>query len=350
MTAAAFRICLGFAFISLFTLAVRAGDVETDWKEVTALDAGPQEHPTTTEGARTMVLNHLLRQEKALRVFLAAHPEDGHAFEAWLRLSRVFQFRGEMEGSDKMRAEGRRILAELEKTATPAQRTELDFSKITQRMRTMQQATQANREELLNLARKFQADHPDDRRVPSLLAEVATLFDAQPKTKEALLVAAQSLATDPDLRSRIADDLKRVRLLGEVISLHFTSAQGNAINGEDFHGKPLILLFFAGFSTPSIKAIGEVQRDLAELPKGAVGVIGVSLDKTMGDLAGVIKATGLAWPVEFDGAGWESPTVRSLGVNALPTVWLIDQKGRLRSLNGLENLVAKVKQLLAERP
>jgi peroxiredoxin len=249
-----------------------------------------------------------------------------------------------------MRTDGRRILAELEKNATPAQRTELDFSKITQRMRAFREGSQANREELLGLVRKFQSDHPDDRRLASLLAEVATLFDAQPKTKEALLEAAQSLAADPDLKSRIADDLKRVRLLGEIIPLHFTSVQGKEVNLEDFHGKPLILLFFAGFSPPSTKAIDEVQRDLLELPKGGVEVVGVSLDKTPGDLAGVVKAHGLTWPLEFDGGGWESPLARSLGINALPTVWLIDRQGRLRSLNGLENLVAKVRQMLAERP
>jgi peroxiredoxin len=349
MTAIGFRICVGFAVLSFLTLDGRAGDAETDWKGVTALDAGPQEHPTTTEAAQMMVLNHLARQEKALRAFLIAHPEDEHAFEAWLRLSRVFQFRGEMEGSDKMRAEGRRILAELEKTATPSQRTELDFSKITQRMRALRQPTQADREELLALARKFQADHPDDRRVAALLAEVATLFDAQPKTKELLLTDAQSLAADPELQSRISDDLRRVRMLGQVVPLQFTSVQGKEIHGEDYHGKPLILLFFAEFSAPSIKAVAEVQRDLATLPKGAAEVVGVSLDKAPEKLADVLKTHGVAWPVEFDGKGWEGSTVRSLGINALPTVWLIDQQGRLRSLNGLDNLVAKVRQLLAER-
>src|SRR5271168_3994346 len=119
MTAFGFRVCLGYAFISLLTLGARAGDIETDWKAVTALDAGPQEHPTTTEAARMTVLNHLVRQEKALRAFLVAHPEDEHSFEAWLRLSRVFQFRGDLENSENMRTEGRRILSELEKSATP---------------------------------------------------------------------------------------------------------------------------------------------------------------------------------------------------------------------------------------
>jgi peroxiredoxin len=349
MTAIGFRICLGFAVFSLLALEARAGDVADDWKSVTVLDVGPQDHPTTTEAAQTSVLNHLLRQETALRAFLVAHPEGDHTFEAWLRLSRVFQFRGEMQGSDKMRMESRRILAELEKIATPAQRTELDFANITQRMRAIQQMTQANREELYALARKFQRDHPDDRRVASLLAEVATLFDAQPKIKETLLEDAQTLAEDPDLRSRVADDLKRVRLIGETFPLHFTSAQGKEIDIESFRGRPLILVFFAEFSAPSTKAISQVQRALEELPKGAVEVVGVSLDKKPEELANVVKAYGLTWPVAFDGKGWESPAVRSLGINALPTVWVIDQKGRLRSLNGLDSLVAKVRQLLAER-
>src|SRR5580692_4132003 len=102
MTAIGFRICLGFAVISLLALDARAGDAESDWKEVTALDAGPQEHPTTAEAARIMVINHLAQQAKALRAFLVAHPQDEHVFEAWLRLSRIFQIRGDMEGSEKM--------------------------------------------------------------------------------------------------------------------------------------------------------------------------------------------------------------------------------------------------------
>ena len=50
-----------------------------------------------------------------------------------------------------------------------------------------------------------------------------------------------------------------------------------------------------------------------------------------------------------DGKGWESPVVRDLGINGLPTVWLLDGKGRLRSLNALEGAAGKARQLFTDR-
>ncbi len=327
----------------------RAGDAEADWNGIVALDAGPQEQPQTAEAARAMVLAHLAKQERALRGFLAAHPGDARVFETRLRLARLLQIRGDFEGSERLRAEGKRLLDELGKTATPEQRVELDFSKVSRLMRNLRQVTPARREELLAAARKFRTDHPGDRRIAALLAEVATLFDAVPKTKEALLAEAQPLATDDDLKSRIADDLKRVRLLGAEIPLAFTSVQGREIKLADLRGQPVLVIFFAAFSPPSLAALTSVQRAVSDLPRGSVQVIGVNLDANRETLDAVIKSRALTWPVAFEPKGWESPLVRDLGINALPTVWLFDARGRLRSLNALENTAAQIRQLSAER-
>ena len=326
-----------------------ADDAETDWKAIVALDAGPQEQPQTAEAARAMVLGHLAKQERALRGFLAAHPQDTRVFEARLRLARLLQIRGDFEESDKLRADGKKLLDELEKTATPEQRVELDFSKVSRLMRNLREVTPARRDGLLSAVRKFQTDHPGDRRIAALLAEVATLFDAQPKTKEELLAAAQPLATDDDLKGRIADDLKRVRLLGEEVPLAFTSAQGREIKIAELRGQPVLVVFFAAFSSPSLAAITSVQRAVAELPRGSVQVLGVNLDEKRETLDAVLKSRAVTWPVAFDGKGWESPLVRGLGINALPTVWLLDARGRLRSLNATENTAALIRQVSAGR-
>ncbi len=325
-----------------------AGDVETDWKAIVALDAGPQEQPQTAEAAHAMVLGHLAKQERTLRGFLAEHPKDARVFEARLRLARLLQIRGDFEESDKLRADGKKLLDELEKTATPEQRVELDFSKVSRLMRNLREVTPARRDGLLSAVRKFQTDHPGDRRIAALLAEVATLFDAQPKTKEELLAAAQPLATDDDLKGRIADDLKRVRLLGEEVTLAFTSAQGREIKLAELRGQPVLVVFFAAFSPPSLAAITSVQRAVAELSRGSVQVLGVNLDEKRETLDAVLKSRAVTWPVAFDGKGWESPLVRGLGINALPTVWLLDARGKLRSLNALQNTAVQIRQLSAE--
>ncbi len=334
----------------LFALTIPAAhaDPATDWQRVVELDAGPRIQARSLEDARAAAAAHVERQEAALRAFLAANPGDAHGFEARLRLARILGTRGEYEDSEKARAEARRILAELEKSATPEQRVELDFARVTAVMRTLRTPSAVQREGLLSLARKFQSEHPADRRVASLLAEVATLFDAQPKTKRALLTDAHTLSNDDDLRSRLRDDLKRLDLLGSAPPLRFKSAQGKAVDVADFRGKVVIVLFFAAWSPPSTGALAEVQRAAA----GAgdrVQIVGVSLDEKPETVAALVKQHGIAWPVAFDGKGWESPLVRELGVNALPTAWLLDKAGRLRSLNALESTGSQLRQLLDER-
>lgn len=341
-------LCAALVAGALAQPALHAADAEADWGAITALDAGPQQKARSQQELREILTAHHARQERALRGFLAAHPRDARIFETRLRLARLLQIRGDFEDSEKLRAEGRRLLDLLEKDATPEQRAELDFARVTLLMRNLREVTPARREALLAATRQFQAQHPTDRRLAALLAEIATLFDAQPKIKEDLLTDAQPLATNGELKARIADDLKRVRLLGEEVTLSFTSVQGRETRLADLAGRPVLIVFFAALAEPSLAAISSVQRAVADLPPRSVHVLGVSLDEKRETLDAVIKARGITWPVAFDGKGWESPLVRKLGINAVPTVWLLDAQGRLRSLNALEGTAAQVRQLLKE--
>lgn len=336
-----------FALLALGAVAW-AGSADEDWAAVTTLDRGPQAQARSAAEARALAVTHLDAQEKALRTFIAAHAADPRTFEARLRLARLLEIRGGFQGSEKSRGEARQLLDELEKTATPEQRVEVDFARVTRLMRGAQKSPAATRDELLRAARTFQADHPGDRRLPMLLAEVATLFDHEPKTKLALLNDANALTTDPALKGRIADDFRRLDLLGTVPPLDFQSIQGREVKLEEFRGRAVLVVFFADFSPPSTEAVARVQDEVAALPRDSVAVLGVCLDARREALDSVLKARGLNWPVAFDGKSWQGPLVRSLGINALPTVWLLDKTGRLRSLNALEGLGERLRQAVRE--
>ncbi len=253
-----------------------------------------------------------------------------------------------MRACSRFAAVSKQLLDVIEKSATPEQRIEVDFAKVTRLMRGAQKSPASAREQLLAAARSFQAEHPGDRRVAGLLVEVATLFDGQPKIKASLLNDAGAVATDPRLKVRIADDLRRLDLLGTPIKLSFTSVQGSAVNIEDYRGRPVLVVFFADFSPPSTEALVRLQRAVAELPRNSVAALGVNLDPKREALDATMKATALSWPVAFDGKSWEGELVRSLAINALPTVWLLDKQGKLRSLNALEETSEKLRQLLRE--
>jgi peroxiredoxin len=330
----------------LLPIAALAADAEADWKAVTDLDAGPRATPASQQEARATAIGHLAAQERALRSFLAAHPRDEHGFEAKMRLARLLQIRAGMENADALRGEARRILDELNKTATGEQRVEVDFALITYQMRLMRSPTAHDREQLLTATRRFQVEHPSDRRLPRLLAEVSHLFDADPETKRSLLLAAQAITQDADLKARIVDDLKRLDLLGKPIALRISTTQNKTIDLEESRGKVVVLVYFADWSPPSIDALTTLQRALKELPKERLQVLAISLDNKLEEATAAINKYSIAWPVGFDGKGWGSPAVRALGINTLPTVWLIDQTGILRSLNGLESTSEQVLKLL----
>lgn len=342
-------LLLSLALLSLLGGVCAAGDADQDWQAILALDAGPKEQPNSADAASKMVLNHLSRQEKALRSFVGEHSQDSHAFEARLRLARLLQIRADFEGSDKPRAESRSILEQLEKTATPEQRPELEFTRVARLMRSVNPGNPGQREDALKAARVFQASYPADRRLAALFAEIATLFDSQPAKKEDILQDALRLATDEDLKARIGDDLKRVRLIGQVVPLRFTSLEDKEVKIEDLLGRPIFVIFFANFSPPSITALDRLQQEIASLPRGSVRVVGICLDERREVATGVVKGHNITWPIGCDGKSWQSPLVRDLGINALPTVWLIDAHGKLRWLNALEGAAIRAQQLLRER-
>ena len=322
-----------------------AGSADEDWQSVLALDVGPQTQTRLPSEARTAVAAHLVAQERALRTFLAAHASDARIFEARVRLSRLLAIRGEIQNDEKSRTEAARILDALEKTATPGQRAELDYARLSQAMRRMSGPSPLDRDALLGRARKFQAAHPEDRRLPQILAEIATQFDSLPATKRKLLLEAQPLARDEQLQSQIADDLRRLDLLGQPLALSAPTTDGKTIDISDYRGRPIIVCFFATWSPPSILALDVIKRAVAAFPKERIQVIGVSLDTKPEPLGELLKSQSVAWPIIRDGQGWESPLIRGFGINSLPTVWLLDREGKLRSLDALENIGGQIKQL-----
>lgn len=322
---------------------------DEDWQALIALDAGPQRKPANAVEAQTITLNHVAQQEKALRGFVAAHPADPRSFEARLRLARLLALRVDLQGGEGVSKEAQQILTELEKTASPEQRVEVEFARISQTMRAMRKPTAQQRDALLGRVRRFQAAHPTDVRLGALLAEVSTLFDSQPKTKQQLLLQAREIARDEDLLQRIADDLRRVEMLGQPVPLRFKKPDGRMADVAEYRGKIVVLIFFAVWSPPSTEALQALQRATASLPRERVQIVGVSLDTKRERLTSYLESKSISWPVFCDLKGWESPAIRELAINALPTVWLLDGQGRLRSLNALDGTVGQVRQLMAER-
>jgi hypothetical protein len=297
-----------------------------------------------------MILQHLDRQEKVLRNFLAAHPADPNAFEATLRLARLLDRLAELKEQPRP-AEAASLLQSLDKEPlTPSRRTELDFALLSHRMRAFRdkRPSAGERREILDQARSFEKAHPTDRRIPALLAEVATLFDGTPTTKQALLLDAKKLAKDPVVTAQIDDDLKRLGFLGKPLPLRFTALDGRNADAKDWHGKVVAVIFFATWSAPSKTGFAELQ-DAVGRHGAKAQLVGISLDADRAALEAYLRERKTECPIARAEKGWDSPLIQALGINALPTAWLLDRQGVVRSLDALDEPSNQIRRLLEEK-
>ena len=108
------------------------------------------------------------------------------------------------------------------------------------------------------------------------------------------------------------------------------------------------MIFWSADSPHSLLWLRDFRTSWETLPKDRLRVVTVSLDQSRKVLQSRLRELRANWPTHFDGLGWRSPIARSFGINALPTVWILDTKGILRTINGRSNYETWIRQLLQE--
>jgi hypothetical protein len=337
-------------FLFLFIpLRMNAG-VSEEWRHILLLDTGPKKKPTTRDEAALLARNHLLIQRKAVEQFLARYPNDSHAFDAKLKLAGILAAEGKMAGDQGRVDEAFRLLGELEKTpGVPRERlADAGFARASLSMQNHSGDTKPIRESIIWSARNFSAKYPGDRRGPRLLVEAATVCDDFPNQKRELLNEALRLTEEEPLRRRISDDLRRLDLLEKPLELKLAAHGGGEINLAKLRGYVVVLIFWSADSPHSLLWLRGFRSSWEILPKDQVRVVTVSLDESKKALDARLRELRVNWPTYFDGLGWRSPVARSLGINALPSVWILDKKGILRTINARSTYQTWIRQLLGE--
>lgn len=343
-------VALALLAIASIPLPSSAADADSLWNEIAALDAGPGQPPADLAAARQHFFQHVLKQEETCRKFLVSlgdSSKDPRLFEARLRLARALALHGELgEGSDSTNAlaAAERLFDFLLANGNQDQRAEVNFSRITQWMRRNRVPNPSQRAPFLDALKEFVREFPTDRRIPTLFVEAASVFDRDPEAKKFLLNEALRLNKDPRLEARIADDQKRLSLLGKPLQLKFSTFTGDPFDIQSLKGRPVIVLFFAPQSPASRFAVKKVADAMKTFP--TLARIGVCMEPDRG-VAERFRSTHWAQdPLWWDGRGWETNLMRRLGINAIPSAWLVDPNGTLISLDALEDINAQIKACL----
>lgn len=129
-----------------------------------------------------------------------------------------------------------------------------------------------------------------------------------------------------------------------------TLVSGKSINLMQFKGEVVLVMFWATWCNACHKDMPRIKEIYDQFKDKGFEIIGISLDSNKAEMNKYNSKYKLDWQQVFSGKGWNDPTVIRYGVNSLPSFWLVDKKGILRSfgLKGKE-LNTAVSTLLAEK-
>ena len=114
-------------------------------------------------------------------------------------------------------------------------------------------------------------------------------------------------------------------------------------------GKVVVIDFWATWCGPCVAELPTMKKLYAEYKDKGVEFIGVSLDNKVGGLdklKAFVTKEGIAWPQYFQGDGSDSKFSVSWGINSIPTVFLVDQEGKLFSVEARGKLETMIPELL----
>jgi peroxiredoxin len=122
---------------------------------------------------------------------------------------------------------------------------------------------------------------------------------------------------------------------------------GRNISLSSFHGKYLLIDFWAAWCGPCRKEMPNMVKIYSDFKGKNFEILGVSLDKTRDKWVAAIRSEHMTWPQVSDLKFWQSEVAALYSVKAIPYTILLDKEGKIivKNLRG-EELYKKVESLL----
>jgi thiol-disulfide isomerase/thioredoxin len=197
----------------------------------------------------------------------------------------------------------------------------------------------------------FIAFAPKDERGAELLYLLSLSFKDEPARQKALYARIVKEYPESGRAKSARGLLSRLDAVGKEFDLTFNDAiSGTKISMQSLRGKIVVVDFWATWCGPCVAEMPRMKELYAKYHDKGVAFIGVSLDYSkeeggLDKLKAFVAKNEIPWPQYYQGNGVDSDFARGLGINSIPTVFLVDQKGKLFSLDAggkLETLIPEL--------
>jgi thiol-disulfide isomerase/thioredoxin len=194
----------------------------------------------------------------------------------------------------------------------------------------------------------------NDRRAPELLYQ-ATMVIKDDKAKTAIEELLLSSFPSSPYGEMVKSGRRQRESIGKPFELEFTDAiKGSTVSIKNLKGKVVVIDFWATWCGPCVGEMPHMKELYAKFHDQGVEFIGVSLDRAkeqggLDSLTKFVKDNGIEWPQYYQGNFWNSEFSKSWGIQAIPTMFLVDTEGKLFSVDARGKLDKLIPELLKKK-
>lgn len=324
------------------------------WRKFEETQKPPTTKPTTREEALDQAQAWLASQQKAADAFAKEFPKDRRRWQAKLIAARADlqsrRLRGQAEAPATARAQLDEIISAADAT-TPVKAEAAFMRAVTYatEFRTKPENYIAFHQAAADFAAKYPA-HP----VATQLEELDLRSLAEDPTAEGAALLKKYLASTDARTAEIAKQIQAKRSKMEEVrqkpvELQFTDSNNKDVDLALLRGKVVLVVFWGSGSQQSLAELASIVPTYEKLRPKGFEVLGISLDVDKEKMQEAVKKLGVTWPQYFDGGGWKNKISSKFLIDSVPTMWLIDKKGNLRTTSPRnDGLEAAVQKMLAQ--
>ncbi|HEV3222210.1 MAG TPA: TlpA disulfide reductase family protein [Puia sp.] len=134
-----------------------------------------------------------------------------------------------------------------------------------------------------------------------------------------------------------------------VVDLSLPDLNGKMVSLSELKGKVVLIDFWASWCGPCRHNNPHLVKLYNKYHSKGLEIFGISLDEDIDDWKKAVRHDKLIWIQVIDDKGWQAPSAYAFGVDMIPTSFLIDRQGVIRTINAEgADLESNIRDLLKD--